>query len=330
MILNEELANKKPMVSISMLTYNHEKYIEQAIKSVLMQEVDFDYQLIIGEDCSTDNTRNIVIKYAQAYPDKIIAILNDKNVGMKENSINVRRYLNGKYITALEGDDFWTDKKKLAKQVVFLEKNLQYSAVAHKHYEVNENGNKITGEKLREYSTGYSKTNIYTIKEVEKYYLAAHTATILYKNFYKTLSRKQIYYYNNNDIVGDRKLNLVLAYLGGIYKFNEYMSAYRHHSKSWTEKARVGGLAFYGYQIIPKLNSLAYDMFGIKLNFREGRMRCWYGTCIELLKNCNSDNYHAVKMIFNDGNKLKKIIYLFTHTLSYPVRILLRSINYER
>lgn len=320
MILNEKLANKKPMVSISMLTYNHENYIEQAIKSVLMQEVDFDYQLIIGEDCSTDNTRNIVIKYAQSYPDKIIAILHDKNVGMKENTFTVRKFLTGKYIALLEGDDCWLDKSKLFKQVHFLEENTQYYAVAHKHYEIDNNGNRITGIKLLEYNSGYTNKKIYTLKEFAEYYLSAHTSTIVYRNFFYKLTSEEICLYDNCSVVGDRKLNLILAALGGVYKLDEYMSAYRHHGKSWTEQKYPGGLAFYGYKAMNDLEKLAMDMFEIKINFKDAKLRAWYGTCFALIKNFNKENYDAVLTIFNNGNKFQKILFLLTHTLSFPFR----------
>ncbi len=317
MILNNELADKKPVVSISMTTYNHEKYIAQAIKSVLMQEVDFDYQLVIGEDCSTDHTRDIVIHYANEYPDRIIAILHDKNVGLKANSMCIRKYLQGEFIISLEGDDYWTDKHKLSRQVHFLEKNHQYVGVSHKHFDVNEIGEKIRGQKKIAYASGYTPKNIYDFKEVEKYYLSAHTATILYRNFYKILSKDQIKIYDNCDVVGDRKLNLVLACMGDVYRLNCYMSAYRHHNKSWTEEARSGGLPFYGYKIIPKLEKLAYDMFDMKLEFREGKMRCWYGSCVELLKHFSMENYDAVRTIWKDGRKIDKILFLLTHTVSY-------------
>lgn len=325
MILNKKLANKKPMVSISMLTYNHENYIEQAIKSVLMQEVDFDYQLIIGEDCSTDNTRNVVIKYAEAYPDKIIAILHDKNVGMKENVLAVRKFLRGKYIALLEGDDCWLDKTKLFKQVHFLEENEQYYAVSHKHYEIDDNGNKITGTKLLEYNSGYTDKKIYTLKEFESYYLAAHTSTFVYRNFFYKLTLEQIYFYDNCNVVGDRKLNLVLAALGGVYKLDKYMSAYRHHNCSWTERKYPGGLAFYGYNAMSDLEKLAKDIFNIEIKFRDAKLRAWYGTCFALIKNFDKENCHAVLKIFNDGNRLVKILFLLTHTLSFPFRKLLKK-----
>ncbi len=112
-----------------MITYNHEKYIAQAIESALMQKTNFDYEIVIGEDCSTDGTREIVKYYAEKYPEKIRAIFNEKNLGMIPNFINTLNKCRGKYIAMLEGDDYWTDPYKLQKQVDFLESHPDYGLV---------------------------------------------------------------------------------------------------------------------------------------------------------------------------------------------------------
>ena len=117
------------MVSVFMLTYNHEKYIGKAIESVVSQETNFIYELIIGEDCSLDNTRQIVQKYQQQYPNIVKPIFNEHNIGVSKNAQNVRDSCNGKYIAFLDGDDYWSDKHKLQKQVDFLESNPDYGMV---------------------------------------------------------------------------------------------------------------------------------------------------------------------------------------------------------
>lgn len=314
MILNEELIMSKPMVSISMLTYNHEKYIEQAINSVLMQKTNFDYQLIIGEDCSSDGTREIVIDYAKRYPKKIIAILHEENEGIKSNVLAVRQFLKGNYIAILEGDDYWIDCNKLQRQVDFLESHKDFLGVSHNHIDVKDNGEEITGLKGIELKSGYMRGNVYDLSEVGKCFLAGHTSTLMYRKFFCMLNKEQIENYDNCDVIGDKKLNLILAYLGGVYKLPQVMSAYRHHDVSWTEKRFIGGLAYYSYQSISQLESLAYKMFNIQIDFEPGKLRLWYGTCVEFVKSINLDNFRAVCHIYQEGNKLKKILYLFTHT----------------
>jgi len=116
----------KPLVSICMITYNHEKYIAQAIEGVLMQKTSFPFELVIGEDCSTDDTRSTCIEYQNRFPDIINIRLPVKNQGMIKNFIQTMRACQGKYIGYCEGDDYWTDPCKLQKQVDFFESNPQY------------------------------------------------------------------------------------------------------------------------------------------------------------------------------------------------------------
>ena len=128
------------IVSVCMITYNHENFIREAIDGVLMQKTDFPIELIIGEDCSTDGTRKIVMEYARKYPDIIRPLLPDSNLGMMKNFIETMQAATGKYIALCEGDDYWTDPYKLQKQVDFLEANEEYSLCCHRfnyHYQIN-------------------------------------------------------------------------------------------------------------------------------------------------------------------------------------------------
>lgn len=114
------------LVSVCMVTYNHEKYVAEAIEGVLMQKCDFPMELIIGEDCSTDDTRAICMEYQSRYPDKIRLITSDHNVGMIKNFVRVIRKARGRYIAFCDGDDYWTESLKLQRQLDFLEQNQEY------------------------------------------------------------------------------------------------------------------------------------------------------------------------------------------------------------
>jgi glycosyltransferase involved in cell wall biosynthesis len=120
--------NNLQLVSVVMITYAHENFIEQAISSVLMQECDFDVELIIVNDCSTDNTDAVIKKIVQNHPKAswIKYIKHDKNIGSMPNFIFALKEAQGKYIALCEGDDYWTDPLKLQKQVTFLEDNIEY------------------------------------------------------------------------------------------------------------------------------------------------------------------------------------------------------------
>lgn len=123
--------NNEPLVSIVSLVYNHRPFIIRAIESWLMQKTDFTFEIVIGEDCSTDGSREIVFDYAAKYPDLINVITSDSNVGMRENSVRTNEAARGKYIAFCEGDDYWIDTMKLQKQVDFMESNPDFSICFH-------------------------------------------------------------------------------------------------------------------------------------------------------------------------------------------------------
>ena len=113
----------KPLVTVRTSTYQHGPYIKQCIEGVLMQKTNFAFEFIIGEDFSTDGTREIVFEYAKKYPDIIRVFTADYNVGSKANGRRCINAARGKYMALCEGDDYWIDPLKLQKQVDFLEKN---------------------------------------------------------------------------------------------------------------------------------------------------------------------------------------------------------------
>jgi len=114
--------------SVCIITHNHEPWIADAIDSALMQAADFDFEIVIGEDASTDGTLAICQQYQRNHPDRIKIIARQKNVGCVENVKATLAECAGHYIAILAGDDFWNDQTKLQDQVSFLESNNDFSA----------------------------------------------------------------------------------------------------------------------------------------------------------------------------------------------------------
>ncbi len=129
-----------PIVSICSITYNHEKYIEEALDSFLMQETNFPFEIVIDDDCSPDNTEAIIRQYKKKFPTIINENIRKKNVGSMHNFIENMKRARGKYIALCEGDDYWTDPLKLQKQVDFLNKNIEYVCCFHGSKVVNKEG----------------------------------------------------------------------------------------------------------------------------------------------------------------------------------------------
>ena len=118
-------------VSVLMITYNQDLFVGQAIESVLSQQVDFEYELVIGEDCSTDRTREIVASFGEKFPDRIRLLLPKSNRGMQENFKATLSACSGQYVALLEGDDYWTSPLKLKRQVEFLDSHSDCASCFH-------------------------------------------------------------------------------------------------------------------------------------------------------------------------------------------------------
>jgi len=134
---------KNPLVSVLIITYNQQHYISQCIESVLEQESDFPFEIIIGEDFGSDNTRNICIAYQQKYPDIIKLILHESNGGVVNNWLTCIQSARGKYIAQCAGDDYWHNPDKLQLQFDYMESNPDCGIIHTDFDELNIVSNKI-------------------------------------------------------------------------------------------------------------------------------------------------------------------------------------------
>ena len=138
--------------SICIITHNHEQWIADAIDGALMQVADFDFEIVIGEDCSTDGTMEVVQQYQRNHPDKIRVITSSENVGGKANLSRTMEAAQGEYIALCEGDDFWMDQNKLADQVAFLEANPDFAC------SVTQAAIEYHGQLDRRFKSNYART----------------------------------------------------------------------------------------------------------------------------------------------------------------------------
>lgn len=127
-------------LSVAMITYNHKRFIAQAIESVLAQKVNFEYEIVIGEDCSTDGTRATVLDFQRRHPERIVLLLRDRNLGGPKNFIGTLAACRGEYLAILEGDDYWTCTTKLQRQVDFLEAHTDWAICCTRAEVRNEGG----------------------------------------------------------------------------------------------------------------------------------------------------------------------------------------------
>lgn len=208
------------MVSVIIATYNHEKYIEQAIRSVMAQEVDFEYEVLIGEDCSPDGTAEVLRKLEPELPKNYHIFYREKNLGGVKNFQDLYMCSTGRYMIILEGDDYWIYNKKLQKQVDFLETHDDYIAVAHNKLTVDKNNNVI------EHNFQECKKEEYTLFDWRDGFFPGQTTTILFRNYYRYNIFKEIPI--SILAIGDVGNNFLFACYGKVKCIQEKWSAYRY------------------------------------------------------------------------------------------------------
>ncbi|KAA0893322.1 glycosyltransferase [Oryzomonas rubra] len=207
-------------LSVLMITYNHEKYIAQALDSILMQKVNFDYEIVIGEDCSTDNTRSILLEYHEKYPGKIRLLLPEKNLGMTNNFVTTFKSCTGDYIALLEGDDYWTSSDKLQDQVDFLDAHPSCAICFHNSEEFYDDGTKPSWNYCAD-----NQQEISSLKDLLLYCNFIPTCSALFRN--RLFEDFPDWYYTLG--MGDWTLHILNAQHGDIGYINRVLGRHRHH-----------------------------------------------------------------------------------------------------
>lgn len=208
-------------MSVCIRSYNQETFIADALDSVLMQKTNFPFEIIISDDCSTDSTPIILRKYQEQFPDKIRLLLSEKNIGGPENLKRVIEASNAKYVTCLDGDDFYTDEYKLQKQVDFLEAHSEYAACFHNTWYADEKG-RLCGL--------FNRPDFHAVHDAhefisERWFVPIHSAVIRreyieFPEWYNTVM--------NDDYV----VHLSVVKNGPYYYMPDVMVAYRRHSEN--------------------------------------------------------------------------------------------------
>jgi glycosyltransferase involved in cell wall biosynthesis len=251
-----------PLLSVCLITYNQAKYIREAIDSVLMQKVNFTWELIIADDCSTDGTREIVLEYRNRYPDFIKLILQETNVGAAQNWMDLMAAPSSKYIAYFEADDYWTDPLKLQKQVDFLEAHPEFIICFH-------NMNIIDEEIGDTRVSNINQKEVTTIEDIIKKDWHIMTASMIFRNhvikfpdWFATVK------------TGDYALQLLLACHGKAYYIDEVMGVFRKHSQGASSNIFPGNaLQFELIKLLLNLNKYSMNKYNKVISFRVSELQ---------------------------------------------------------
>ncbi|MDO4939102.1 MAG: glycosyltransferase [Lachnospiraceae bacterium] len=285
-----------PLVSICILTYNHEKYVAQMLDSMLSQKTDFGFEILMHDDASTDRTADIIKGYAQKYPEIIKPLFEEENQFSKSEIKNISGIYNfprvqGKYIAMCEGDDYWTDDNKLAVQTEYMEAHPDCSLCFHSAHRINID---VAGSKLMR---PYDRTRTVSPEDIIDKSSGYPTASLLMRaDLMKILPD----FYMKAPI-GDIPMQLTMAAGGYGYYIDRPMCAYRYFAPgSWSRDMLNGS----GY--IDKQNKYLHQMLEMYDSFNEfSDYR--FASSVESAKKRiafgNAVNIRDWKSIFSDKNR---------------------------
>lgn len=299
-----------------MLTFNHERYISHAIESILSQKTRYRFELLIGDDCSTDGTRRIIRDYSERYPDIIRVFYNDVNVGITRNSYSLDVASNGKYIAACDGDDYWCDDNRIENDINFLECHQEYMGICHKCRVVDDEGKDIRSDAIPERQRFWQfDKNIYSLCDFEKWLMPGHGSAMTGRNVISNYKQDAKIVYEASDYVGDRTHVLMLSLKGEILCDNQVVSCYRFRNSSggnFLSLQSKKNLRYEDYKLMDCLEKWVSSKHYSKIDLSRIKKDRFVGSIITFMKDPKIDNLKVVSKIFVSSDK--KIEYLFLMT----------------
>lgn len=214
----EKIGND-PKVSVCVGTYNQVKYIGQCLQSILDQKTDFEFEIIVGDDASTDGTTDIVREFADRYPEKIIAVLHEKNVGPAKNYFSVHNIARGQYIAHLDGDDYCLPKK-LQVQSNLLDSDPKCNMVFHRMLVQKPNGEISNTRQTDINANGIDQVHFDRKSIIQYIAIAAHSSKMYRKTVrdFDKVDFDMLDYYINVEQVGTGSARIISDGYYGVYR----------------------------------------------------------------------------------------------------------------
>lgn len=306
-------------LSVIIISYKQRKYIKEAINSVLNQKVNFKYELLLADDCSQDGTLEIMREYEKKYPDVVRVLERKENLGGANNSFNALCNANGKYITCLEGDDYWCNENKLQLQYDFLETHPDFCAVSHL-----QEGRNLKGEFQGNFPVGIHKDKI--IDDIQQYInsdVSFSVSATMYTNFLKdnTLRKKYDKIRRFDSLIGDAQMNIFLLTIGKVYIMSKPMMVYRMRNNDGNSN----------FNSSHSVNEIEYRYMNIYIQLEK-----FYGERYSFYKKIKKNYtlgvvYDICKLKFNDIKNFNKLCpkkYKFKIWIFFPFTCI--NIIYKR
>ena len=261
------------LVSVICLTYNHEKYIKQALDGFVKQITDFSFEILVNDDASTDGTKSILQEYEMKYPDLMRVFYQPENQFVRKlgyvNSLYLISQARGKYIAICEGDDFWYDCNKLQMQVDILEQHDECTGCCCNALLVKEDGRPWEAFMDESYYEVVDK--IYGKERLLNDLKSFHTATIMMRKSIIHLDTDAVQRYINCKANGDMKWAAIIAATGKLYHISKSLACYRFVPKgngSWSARNAGKNLSLEICNMVSNIQQYIREEYGVDLDYR--------------------------------------------------------------
>jgi glycosyltransferase involved in cell wall biosynthesis len=299
-------------VSVIVHTYNHENFIRQTLDSILNQQVNFEYEVIVGDDASPDSTPKIIQEYQQKFPNIIKPMLHPKNLGGygKNNTLATLEVCQGKYIAAMDGDDYWTNPLKLQTQVDFLDKNPDFVACFHNaliHFEDGSHPDTFVNDETQREITTIEDL----VGEDEIWYMA--TSAVMFRNGIM----KEYPQWFHESKSGDIPRYILLGKHGKFKYINEVMSVYRKNGggMSFTDGKQDAEFLYNRIGMYKGIDQELDYRFHKTVNKNIARYYLMLANSIQYGDSIFKSRFYALKSLYlsspNSGEHIRKVIQTF-------------------
>lgn len=315
---NTDMENSLPLVSVVVLTYNQAVYIGRAMDGILSQKTDFPFEILVGDDASTDGTGEILQEYAKKYPGRIRLFLREENLGASRNIYELLCAARGTYIATCEGDDYWISPHKLQKQKEALEENPACVGCVHPFQIVDEKGEPFSRKTL----SWIREKERFSFQDFQGLYLPGQFSTWFFRNIFADSGGRYASVYTIHRQISDRVIMMTLLLQGDILRLPERMSCYRYVVRETGRNAtsqfyrKNEGMIRQEMDITEKLESYAQEVFRRNVRFQKRRYEIFTDAFVQWIKRRDpqSREDRRAALAFT-GKKIRAVFRLPVHLL---------------